>query len=164
MGGLLEVEGLETAYGDSRVLFGIDLAIGPGEVATLLGRNGMGKTTTIKSIMGLNRPSSGRITFAGKDLRSLKPFQIARLGLGLVPEGRRVFGPLSVEHNLLATERAGSIGEAAWTLDRVYDFFPRLHERSNQLARTLSGGEQQMLAIGRALMTNPKLLILDDLG
>ena len=155
---MLVVEGLESAYGDSRILFGIDLSVGAGEAVTLLGRNGMGKTTTIASIMGLRRPRSGAIRFEGRDIAGLKPFRIAGLGLGLVPEGRRVFQPLTVEHNLLATERAGG----PWTLQRVYEFFPWLGQRAGQLARTLSGGEQQMLAIGRALLTNPKLLILDE--
>jgi branched-chain amino acid transport system ATP-binding protein len=123
-----------------------------------MGRNGMGKTTTIRSIMGLNRVRSGSITFDGQDLTALKPFRIAQRGIGLVPEGRRVFAPLTVEHNLLATAREGG----TWNLQRVYEFFPRLEQRSEQLARTLSGGEQQMLAIGRALLTNPRLLILDE--
>jgi branched-chain amino acid transport system ATP-binding protein len=155
---MLRLEGVETFYGPVQALFGVDLAVGSGQVVALMGRNGMGKTTTIRSIMGLNRVRSGSITFDGQDLTALKPFRIAQRGIGLVPEGRRVFAPLTVEHNLLATAREGG----TWNLQRVYEFFPRLEQRSDQLARTLSGGEQQMLAIGRALLTNPRLLILDE--
>ncbi len=155
---MLEVREIDTFYGVSQALFGVSLSVPRGSLVALMGRNGMGKTTTIRSIMGLNRPRSGEITFEGEGLVGLKPFRIAQRGIGLVPEGRRVFAPLSVEHNLLATQREGG----PWTLARVYDFFPRLGQRADQLARTLSGGEQQMLAIGRALLTNPRLLILDE--
>jgi branched-chain amino acid transport system ATP-binding protein len=155
---MLEVENIDTFYGVSQALFGVSLSVPAGSLVALMGRNGMGKTTTIRSIMGLNRVRSGSITFDGQDLTALKPFRIAQRGIGLVPEGRRVFAPLTVEHNLLATAREGG----TWNLQRVYEFFPRLEQRSEQLARTLSGGEQQMLAIGRALLTNPRLLILDE--
>jgi branched-chain amino acid transport system ATP-binding protein len=155
---MLEVENIDTFYGVSQALFGVSLSVPAGSLVALMGRNGMGKTTTIRSIMGLNRVRSGSITFDGQDLIALKPFRIAQRGIGLVPEGRRVFAPLTVEHNLLATAREGG----TWSLQRVYEFFPRLEQRSEQLARTLSGGEQQMLAIGRALLTNPRLLILDE--
>ena len=155
---MLEVENIDTFYGVSQALFGVSLSVPAGSLVALMGRNGMGKTTTIRSIMGLNRVRSGSITFDGQDLTALKPFRIAQRGIGLVLEGRRVFAPLTVEHNLLATAREGG----TWSLQRVYEFFPRLEQRSDQLARTLSGGEQQMLAIGRALLTNPRLLILDE--
>jgi branched-chain amino acid transport system ATP-binding protein len=155
---MLEVDEIDTYYGVAQALYGVSLRVERGRLVALMGRNGMGKTTTIASIMGLRRPRSGAIRFEGRDIAGLKPFRIAGLGLGLVPEGRRVFQPLTVEHNLLATERAGG----PWTLQRVYEFFPWLGQRAGQLARTLSGGEQQMLAIGRALLTNPKLLILDE--
>ncbi|WP_322097138.1 ABC transporter ATP-binding protein [Pelagibius sp. Alg239-R121] len=154
---MLKVEGIETFYGPSQALFGVDLAVGEGEMVALLGRNGMGKTTTIRSICRLTPPAAGRVVFDDQDLAGRKAFRVARLGLGLVPEGRRVFPTLSVQENLVATSRSGD-----WSLQRVYDLFPRLGERAEQSARTLSGGEQQMLAIGRALMTNPKLLILDE--
>ncbi|MCZ8181408.1 MAG: ABC transporter ATP-binding protein [Beijerinckiaceae bacterium] len=158
---MLEVEGLEAAYGDSQILFGVDLAVGQGEVVTLLGRNGMGKTTTIKSIMGLLKPRAGRVRVEGRDLTGAPPYRIARGGLGLVPEGRQVFPTLSVEENLVATA-ASRFGKARWTLETVYALFPRLKERQRNMGNQLSGGEQQMLAIGRALMTNPKLVILDE--
>ncbi|RTL62981.1 MAG: ABC transporter ATP-binding protein [Hyphomicrobiales bacterium] len=158
---MLRVEGLQAGYGEAQVLFGIDLDVDAGEVVTLLGRNGMGKTTTISAIFGLLPLKAGRITFDGKDLTGRPPFVIAQHGLGLVPEGRQVFPTLSVEENLIATA-AARFGPAQWTLDRVYDFFPRLRERRANLGSQLSGGEQQMLAIGRALMTNPKLLVLDE--
>lgn len=154
---MLSVEGIETFYGPSQALFGVDLSVAEGEMVALLGRNGMGKTTTIRSICRLTPPAAGRVVFDGQDLASRKAFRVARLGLGLVPEGRRVFPTLSVQENLVATARPGD-----WSLQRVYDLFPRLGERAEQSARTLSGGEQQMLAIGRALMTNPRLLILDE--
>jgi len=154
---LLEVRGLETFYGASQALFGVDLDIGEGEVVALMGRNGMGKTTTISSIIGLVRPRAGAINFGGTAIFGMRPHRIARLGLGLVPEGRRCFPNLTVMENLLATARG-----SAWTFEKVVDLFPRLGERRNQYARTLSGGEQQMLAIGRALMTNPRLLVLDE--
>jgi branched-chain amino acid transport system ATP-binding protein len=154
---MLEVEAIETFYGPSQALFGVSLAVPEGEMVALLGRNGMGKTTTIRSILGLVPPARGRIALDGIDLTRLDAFRIARLGIGLVPEGRRVFANLSVLENLLAAARRGP-----WTLDRVYTLFPHLRERAAQRGRTLSGGEQQMLAIGRALMTNPRLLILDE--
>jgi branched-chain amino acid transport system ATP-binding protein len=154
---LLVLEEVQTFYGASQALFGVSLAVGEGEVVALMGRNGMGKTTTIRSILGLTPARAGRITFDGKAVTALLPHRIARLGIGLVPEGRRCFTNLTVEENLLASARRG-----AWTLPKVVDLFPRLGERLGQYADTLSGGEQQMLAIGRALMTNPKLLILDE--
>ena len=154
---LLSLKGLETFYGASQALFGVDLDISEGEVVALMGRNGMGKTTTINSIIGLVRPSAGAISFGGKAIFGMRPHRIARLGLGLVPEGRRCFPNLTVMENLVATARGSE-----WTFEKVVDLFPRLGERRDQYARTLSGGEQQMLAIGRALMTNPRLIILDE--
>ncbi|MGF6256984.1 ABC transporter ATP-binding protein [Ensifer sp. LBL] len=154
---LLEINGLETFYGASQALFGVNLDVREGEVVALMGRNGMGKTTTINSILGLVRPRSGAISFAGKTISGLRPHRIARLGLGLVPEGRRCFPNLTVMENLVATARGNQ-----WTFEKVTALFPRLGERRDQYANTLSGGEQQMLAIGRALMTNPSLLILDE--
>ena len=160
---LLTVAGLEAAYGESQVLFGIDLTIGAGEVATLLGRNGMGKTTTVRAIMGLLRPRGGTVAFAGAAIAGWPSYRIAQAGLGLVPEGRQIFPNLSVHENLVATARpAAAGGAAAWTIERVYALFPRLNERRRNMGNQLSGGEQQMLAIGRALMTNPRLLILDE--
>jgi len=159
---MLSVRNLQSAYGASHVLFDVGLDIGDGEVVTLLGRNGMGKTTTVRSIMGLLAPKGGEISFDGRALQGSAPEVIARCGVGLVPEGRQVFPTLSVRENLIATA-ANRLGRASpWTLSRVYALFPRLQERAGQSARTLSGGEQQMLAVGRALMTNPKLLILDE--
>jgi len=157
---LLTVSGLEAGYGDQQVLFGLDLAVGSGEVASLLGRNGMGKTTSVRALMGLIPISAGRIEFAGRGLAGAPPFRIAQAGIGLVPEGRQIFSTLTVEENLLATaaERHGR----TWTLDRVYAFLPRLAERRGHFGDQISGGEQQMLAIGRALMTNPRLLVLDE--
>nr|WP_210335945.1 ABC transporter ATP-binding protein [Ensifer sp. ENS09] len=154
---MLELKGLETFYGASQALFGVNLDVREGEVVALMGRNGMGKTTTINSILGLVRPRSGAISFAGKTISGLRPHRIARLGLGLVPEGRRCFPNLTVMENLVATARGNG-----WTFEKVTALFPRLGERRDQYANTLSGGEQQMLAIGRALMTNPSLLILDE--
>lgn len=154
---LLEVSGLEAFYGASQALFGVDLAIDDGEVAALLGRNGMGKTTTICSILGLLPSRIGSVRFGGTETSRLPAHRIARLGIGLAPEGRRCFPNLTVRENLVAAARPG-----AWTLARIAALFPRLEERRDQYANTLSGGEQQMLAIGRALMTNPKLLILDE--
>ena len=154
---LLDVSGIETFYGASQALFGVDLTVGEGEVVALMGRNGMGKTTTIRSICRLNPPRKGRIAFDGRDTAGLRAFRVARLGIGLVPEGRRCFPNLTVRENLVAAARPGQ-----WTLARIETLFPRLAERRDQFASTLSGGEQQMLAIGRALMTNPRLLILDE--
>ena len=155
---MLQVRGLQTAYGRSQVLFGVDLDIRAGEVITLLGRNGMGKTTTVRSIMGIARPKSGDISFRGKALQGLSSYRIAQAGLGLVPEGRQVFSNLTVRENLVATARGGR----PWDLERVFGLFPQLAERRSHYGNQLSGGEQQMLAIGRALMTNPRLLILDE--
>ena len=159
---MLSVAKLQSGYGRSQVLFDVELEIGEGEVVTLLGRNGMGKTTTVKSIMGLVRPMSGEVRFGGRDVRGAMPETVARLGVGLVPEGRQAFATLTVRENLVATA-ANRLGRKdPWTLERVYALFPRLKERAGQAAGTLSGGEQQMLVVGRALMTNPKLLILDE--
>jgi branched-chain amino acid transport system ATP-binding protein len=159
---MLSVRNLQSAYGASQVLFDVGLDIGEGEVVTLLGRNGMGKTTTVRSLMGLLVPKGGEISFDGRKLKGNTPEAIARCGIGLVPEGRQVFPTLTVRENLVATA-ANRLGRSSpWTLERVYALFPRLQERAGQSARTLSGGEQQMLAVGRALMTNPKLLILDE--
>ncbi len=154
---LLSVSSLEAAYGPIKALFGVDLDVGEGEVVALMGRNGMGKTTTIRAVFGLTPAVGGSIRFAGDEVRGLAPHVVARRGLGLVPEGRRCFPNLTVEENLVAAARPG-----AWTMARVVELFPRLGERRAQLARTLSGGEQQMLAIGRALMTNPRLLVMDE--
>jgi branched-chain amino acid transport system ATP-binding protein len=159
---MLTVEGLATSYGQSQVLFGIDFEVRAGEMVTLLGRNGMGKTTTIRSIMGMTPPHAGRITFAGRELRGLASFRIAKLGLGLVPEGRCIFPSLTVWENLTATATAGPGGSPRWTTAAILDLFPWIRERRNQMGGQLSGGEQQMLAIARALMTNPELLILDE--
>ena len=159
---LLAVDGIETCYGSSQALFGISLTVPEGGIVALLGRNGMGKTTTVRSIMGLTPPRRGRIVFAGREIQSLPSFRIARAGIGLVPEGRIVFPTLTVHENLVATARTAPGTVDPWTADRVYALFPRLRERSTQPASTLSGGEQQMLAIGRALATNPRLLILDE--
>ncbi len=159
---MLSVRNLQSAYGRSQVLFDVALDIAEGEVVTLLGRNGMGKTTTVRSIMGLLAPKGGDIRFECRDVRGIAPEKIARCGIGLVPEGRQVFPTLSVRENLVATASNRLKRSSPWTLERVYALFPRLEERAGQSARTLSGGEQQMLAVGRALMTNPKLLILDE--
>ena len=159
---MLEINGLETAYGQSQVLFGMELNVGKGEVVTLLGRNGMGKTTTLHSMMGLVPSRSGNIRFQGQELRELPSYQIAKTGLSLVPEGRQIFPNLTVHENLVATASNRSQSENPWNLDRVFDLFPRLPNRIHHMGNQLSGGEQQMLAIGRALMTNPKLLILDE--
>ncbi|MCV9938744.1 ABC transporter ATP-binding protein [Boseaceae bacterium BT-24-1] len=158
---MLTVENLDAGYGEAQILFGVDLSVGAGEVVTLLGRNGMGKTTTVRAIMGLIRPRAGRVSFGGVDLTGSAPFRLAQAGIGLVPEGRQVFPTLSVEENLIATA-ASRFGTPRWTLERVYAFLPRLRERKANRGNQLSGGEQQMLAIGRALMTNPKLVILDE--
>jgi branched-chain amino acid transport system ATP-binding protein len=159
---MLEVLGLEAGYGASQVLFDVSLRIEEGEVATLLGRNGMGKTTTVRAIMGLNRPRGGRVALRGAAIAGLAPEKVAQAGIGLVPEGRMVFPTLSVRENLVATAANRFSLANPWNLARIFSLFPRLQERQNQSARTLSGGEQQMLAIGRALMTNPHLLILDE--
>ena len=158
---MLSIAALESGYGASRVLFGLSLEAPAAQVISLIGRNGMGKTTTVMTVMGMVKPQGGTIRFDGRDIAGLSPNAIARRGIGLVPEGRRVFASLSVEENLVATARGGA-GPGGWTLRRVFELFPRLEERRHQLARTLSGGEQQMLAIGRALMINPRLLILDE--
>ena len=159
---MLRIEGLETAYGASQVLFKLDLHVKEGEAVTLLGRNGMGKTTTVRSILGLTRARGGAITFRGKRIEREAPDRIARAGIALVPEGRQIFPNLSVREHLeaFAANRAGR--QDPWTPERVFDFFPSLSRRSNNLGNQLSGGEQQMLAIGRALVTNPHLLILDE--
>jgi len=159
---LLEVAGIETSYGVSRVLFGISLTIAPGEMLSLMGRNGMGKTTTVRSIMGLTPASAGSIRFGGAEIRALPAYRVAKLGIGLVPEGRQVFPNLSARENLVATAANRTGAKEPWTLQRVLDLFPRLATRADTMANLLSGGEQQMLAIGRALMTNPRLLILDE--
>lgn len=158
---MLSVERLAASYGPAQVLFDISFSVGSGEVVTLIGRNGMGKTTTIFALMGLLPPERGTATFDGLSLIGLPPFRIAQAGLGLVPEGRQIFPTLTVEENLIATS-ATRFGAKQWTLDRVYSFFPVLAERRSHMGNELSGGEQQMLAIGRALMTNPRLLILDE--
>ena len=159
---MLELAGVEAGYGPSKVLFGVTLEVREGEVVTLLGRNGMGKTTTIRAIMGMVPPTAGTIRFLGQPVQGQAPHRIAQAGIGLVPEGRQVFSMLSVEENLIATAANRRGAPAPWTLERIYATFPALAGRRGQLASTLSGGEQQMLAIGRALMTNPALLILDE--
>jgi branched-chain amino acid transport system ATP-binding protein len=157
MSALLELEGVEAAYGPVQALFGVTFTLAEGEVLALMGRNGMGKTTTIRTICRMLPQTRGTVRFGGRDLAGVPLHRAARLGLGLVPEGRRCFGPLTVAENLTVAARPGD-----WTLARVTEFFPRLGERMGQAAATLSGGEQQMLAIGRALLTNPRLLILDE--
>lgn len=154
---MLQVEALRAAYGESQVLHDIGFEVGEGEVVTLLGRNGMGKTTTVNTIFGLLKARAGRVIVDGADLTNAAPHRIARAGLGLVPEGRQVFPTLSVRENLVAMARPGQ-----WVLERVLSLFPRLAERMGHMGNQLSGGEQQMLAIGRALMTNPRLLVLDE--
>jgi branched-chain amino acid transport system ATP-binding protein len=154
---LLDVSNIEASYGASQALFGVNLAVAEGEAVALMGRNGMGKTTTIRAICNLTPPRAGSVRMAGTDLKGKPSHRVARLGIGLVPEGRRCFPNLTVHENLVAAARPGP-----WTLERVNTLFPRLAERHAQMARSLSGGEQQMLAIGRALMTNPRLLILDE--
>ena len=162
MSALLEVKDLQTAYGPSQILFGIDLQIPAGGFATLLGRNGMGKTTTVRSILGLTPAQSGTVYFLGERIDQLSPDRIARMGMAVVPEGRLIFPTLTVTENLKAFAANRNASSAPWTLERVFDLFPRLAERSRNMGNQLSGGEQQMLAIGRALMTNPHLLILDE--
>src|SRR5262245_38806000 len=159
---VLTVEGLETSYGQSQVLFGVDLEVRRGAVVTLLGRNGMGKTTTIRSIMGMTVPRGGSVTFEGRQLRGLTAFRIAKLGLRLVPAGRCIFPSLTARATSPATAGAGPSGTPRWTTDAILTLFPWIRERRSQMGGQLSGGEQQMLAIARALMTNPELLILDE--
>ena len=158
--GMLSVRGLDAGYGGAQVLFGVDLDIRVGEFVTLIGRNGMGKTTTVRAIMGLVPPTSGSVLIHGRDLAGAEPFEVAKAGIGLVPEGRQVFPTLTVRENLIAT--ASRREAPRWTIGRVFDLFPRLSQRIDNLGLQLSGGEQQMLAIGRALMTDPQLLILDE--
>ena len=161
-GRLLEVDSIETSYGLSQVLFRMSLNIAPGEMVTLMGRNGMGKTTTIRSILGLTQARAGSIRFRGKEIRELPSYRIAQLGIGLVPEGRQIFPNLTARENLVAAA-ANRLGASdPWTLEKICDLFPRLAERLSSMGNLLSGGEQQMLAIGRALMTNPQLIILDE--
>ena len=159
---LLDVENLQSGYGSAQVLFGITLSISAGEAVTLMGRNGMGKTTTVRTLMGLVRAQGGQVRWRGQDLTGAAPHAMARAGIGLVPEGRHIFPNLSVRENLVMAEMRRDTGREAWTLDRVIHFFPRLGQRLANAGHQLSGGEQQMLAIGRALMTNPDLLILDE--
>lgn len=162
MTALLEVDDIHTCYGPSQVLFGIGFLIGQGQMATLLGRNGMGKTTTIRSILGLTRCRSGSVRFLGERVERRAPDSIARMGIALVPEGRQIFPNLSERENLVAFAANRNRTASPWTLERIFDLFPRLQERQTNMGNQLSGGEQQMLAIGRALMTNPHLLILDE--
>jgi branched-chain amino acid transport system ATP-binding protein len=162
MSSLLEVDRIETRYGLSQVLFGISLQIAAGEMVTLMGRNGMGKTTTVRSIMGLTPARAGSIRFEGVDIRELPAYRVAQYGIGLVPEGRQVFPNLTTRENLVATAANRRNAADPWTLDKICSLFPRLAERLDNMGHQLSGGEQQMLAIGRALMTNPRLLILDE--
>ena len=159
---LLDVENLQSGYGSAQVLFGITLSISAGEAVTLMGRNGMGKTTTVRTLMGLVRAQGGQVRWRGQDLTGAAPHAMARAGIGLVPEGRHIFPNLSVRENLVMAEMRRDTGREAWTLDRVIHFFQRLGQRLANAGHQLSGGEQQMLAIGRALMTNPDLLILDE--
>jgi branched-chain amino acid transport system ATP-binding protein len=154
---MLDVADLETSYGRSQVLFGVSFRILPSQVVSLLGRNGMGKTTTVRSIMGIVSPASGKIVFEGREVQRLPSYRIAKAGIGLVPEGRQIFPNLTVRENLVATATKGP-----WALKRIYELFIQLQERESNYGNQLSGGEQQMLAIGRALMTNPRLLILDE--
>jgi branched-chain amino acid transport system ATP-binding protein len=159
---LLEVRALHAGYGTSEVLFGIDLEVGPGEIVGVLGRNGMGKTTLVRAVTGLIRPSAGEVVFAGASIAGLPPNRIARAGMGLVPEGRQIFPNLSVSEHLTAFARPSPEGHDAWSPERALALFPRLQERRGHMGNQLSGGEQQMLAIARALVTNPRLLILDE--
>ena len=162
MKSLLQIENLQAAYGSSQVLFGVNLEVYSGTVVSLLGRNGMGKTTTIRSLLGITQASAGKVRFSGQEVQQWPAYRISRLGIGLVPEGRQIFPLLTVRENLLATAANRHNLNSAWDLKKVYDLFPILRDRRDQLGNSLSGGEQQMLAIGRALMTNPKLLILDE--
>jgi branched-chain amino acid transport system ATP-binding protein len=159
---MLVVDSIETSYGVSQVLFGVSLDVGAGQVVTLLGRNGMGKTTTVRSIMGITPPTAGAISFDGRPIRGLPPYRVAQAGLGLVPEGRQVFPNLTVRENLVATAANRGTSATPWRVETVFELFPQLAARARILGGALSGGEQQMLAIGRALMTNPRLLILDE--
>jgi branched-chain amino acid transport system ATP-binding protein len=158
---MLSVSSLQASYGTGQVLFDVTFDVGEGECVALLGRNGMGKTTTIKAVVGMLKPTGGSVAFNGRSLLGCPAYLIARAGIGLVPEGRRIFGTLTVEENLVATASSSS-ERSSWSVERIWEMFPALKERRALLARHLSGGEQQMLAIGRALMTNPKLLILDE--
>ena len=162
MNDLLKIADIEVCYGDAQALFGVSLDIGAGEAVTLIGRNGMGKTTTVRTATGIMASRSGRVEFAGQDISRWPSYKIARLGMGLVPEQRQVFPNLTVYENLVATAHNRLDRKDPWTLERVYGLFPRLKERAGNLGINLSGGEQQMLAIGRALMTNPRLLVLDE--
>ena len=162
MTALLEIADIRTYYGQSQILFGMALAVNAGEVVTLMGRNGMGKTTTIRSVMGLTPAREGRIFFDGREIHALPSHAVARLGLGLVPEGRQIFPNLTVEENLVATAHNRAGAKTPWTLQRIYELFPGIAARRSNMGNQLSGGEQQMLAVGRALMTNPRLLILDE--
>jgi branched-chain amino acid transport system ATP-binding protein len=161
---MLEIRDLHSNYGTASIIEGLDLDLGSGEVLAVLGRNGMGKTTMVRSIAGMRPPEvrSGSIKLEGEEISGAESFEVARMGVGLVPQGRHVFGSLTVVENLTTTARSSDNGAEPWTVDRVFDFFPRLSERSTLRARFLSGGEQQMLAIGRALMTNPSLLLMDE--
>jgi len=162
MSALIEAKGLHTHYGQSHILRGIDFQIGAGQTIGLMGRNGMGKTTLLKSLMGIVKPSGGTVHVKGRNMTGATPYAVAREGIAYVPEGRGIFGNLSVKENLVMAARAGTKGQREWTYERVLDTFPRLAERLNHGGQQLSGGEQQMLTIGRALMTNPDLLILDE--
>ncbi len=162
---MLEVRDIHTYYGKSHILQGVSMALQEGEMVCLLGRNGVGKSTTLKSIMGMLQPRAGSILFEGREIISLQPYQVARLGVGIVPEERRIFGSLSVEENLLIGKKnaAGAVnGPETWSLERVYELFPRLYERRHNKGRHLSGGEQQMLTVARTLMGNPKLILVDE--
>jgi branched-chain amino acid transport system ATP-binding protein len=159
---LIQASGLNTHYGASHILRGIDFTVGQGQTIGLMGRNGMGKTTLLKSIMGIVKPSGGSVQIKGRNMTGATPYEVARLGLAYVPEGRGIFGNLSVKENLVMAARAGTQGRRDWTYERVLETFPRLAERLGHGGQQLSGGEQQMLTIGRALMTNPDVLILDE--
>lgn len=159
---IIEAKGLHTHYGQSHILRGVDFTVGPAQTIGLMGRNGMGKTTLLKSLMGLVKPSGGTVQVKGRDMTGASPYAVARQGIAYVPEGRGIFGNLSVKENLVMAARPGTKGQREWTYERVLDTFPRLAERLGHGGQQLSGGEQQMLTIGRALMTNPDLLILDE--